>query len=123
MTHIERKENKELLKQSVEYLSNLGFENIKTDIEGYNSPKSYHKKGSDIVVTPDITCTKHSRKYYFEIGVKSEKPKLLKSKWRFLDVLSRMGGHNFKIITKKGHYKFTNNVLEELNLDKNLIKL
>ena len=123
MTHIDRQENKALLEQSVEYLNNLGFENIKTDIEGYESPKSYHKKGSDIVVTPDITCTKHSKKYYFEIGIKSEKPKLLKSKWRFLDVLSRMGGHNFKIITKKGHYKFTNDILADLNMDKNLIKL
>ena len=123
MTHVDRKENKAFLKQSVEYLNKLGFEDIKTEIEGYDSPKSYHKKGTDIVVTPDITCTKHSKKYYFEIGLKSEKPKLLKSKWRFLDVLSRMGGNYFKIITKKGHYKFTMDMLVELNMDKRLIKL
>lgn len=123
MTQIDREQNKVFLKQSVEYLNKSGYENIKTDIEGYDSPKSFYKKGTDIVVTPDITCTKSSTKYYFEIGLKSEKPKLLKSKWRFLDVLTRMGGHNFKIITTKGHYKFTNDVLDELNLDKNLIKL
>lgn len=101
MTYVDKKENKAFLKQSVEYLNKLGFEDIKTVIEGYDSPKSYHKLGTDIVVTPDITCTKNSKKYYFEIGLKSEKPKLLKSKWRFLDVLSRMGGNYFKIITKK----------------------
>ena len=119
----DKKENISFLKESINYLKNSGFENIKADVTGYETPKSFRKKGTNIVITPDITSTKRSTKYYFEIGVKSEKPKLLKSKWRFLDVLSRMGGHNFKIITKKGHYKFTNNVLDELNLEKTLVKL
>ena len=119
----DKKENTEFLEESINYLKNSGFEDIKADVTGYDSPKSFRKKGTDIVITPDITGIKRSTKYYFEIGVKSEKPTLLKSKWRFLDVLSRMGGHNFKIITKKGHYKFTNDVLEELNLEKTPIKL
>lgn len=123
MTLQDRQQNTEFLEQSIAYLENLGFENIKADVNGYESPKSYLKKGTDIAVTPDITCTKRSKKYYFEIGLKSEKPSLLKSKWRFLDVLTRMGGNKFKIITKRGHYKFTNDVLDELNLDKKLIKL
>ena len=119
----EKIENSEFLEESINYLNKMGFENIKADLIGYEKPKSFNKKGTNIVVTPDITATKRSIKHYFEIGLKSEKPKLLKSKWRFLDVLSRMGGHNFRIITKKGHYKFTNDVLEDLNLDKKLIKL
>ena len=119
----DKKENKIFFKDSVKYLKSLGYENIKVDMDGYKSPKSFHKKGTGIVITPDITCTKRSKKYYFEIGIKSEKPKLLKSKWRFLDVLSRMGGNDFKIITKKGHCKFTNDILSDLDLDKNLIKL
>lgn len=116
-------ENKDFLEEAINYLKNLGFENIKADTDKYKSPKSYLKKGSDIVITPDITCTKHTKKYYFEIGLKSKKPKLLKSKWRFLDVLTRMGNHRFKIITKRGHYNFTNEVLDDLNLEKKLIKL
>jgi hypothetical protein len=119
----DKKENKTFFTESVTYLKNLGYENIKADLDGYETPKSFHKKGTDVVITPDITCTRRSIKYYFEIGLKSEKPKLLKSKWRFLDVLSRMSGNNFKIITKKGHYKFTNEILSDINLDKNLIKL
>ena len=119
----EKIENSQFLEKSINYLKNLGYEDIKADLEGYEKPKSFSKKGTDIVVTPDIIATKQSKKNYFEIGLKSEKPKLLKSKWRFLDVLSRMGGHNFKIITKKGHYKFTCDVLDDLNLNKTLIKL
>ena len=123
MIQIEKKENTAFIKESVNYLRNLGFENIKADVEGYETPKSYVKQDGDVKITPDITATKRTRKYYFEIGLKSDKPRLLKSKWRFIDVLSRMNDHRFRIITTKGHYKFTNDVLNDINLHKTLIKL
>ncbi len=123
MIQIEKKDNAAFIKESVNYLENLGFENIKADVEGYETPKSYIKQDGDVKITPDITATKRTRKYYFEIGLKSDKPRLLKSKWRFLDVLSRMNDHRFRIITTRGHYKFTNDVLNDLNLHKTLIKL
>ena len=116
-------ENEVFLKESLTYLENLGFDNIKADVDGYETPKSYLKKGSDITITPDIVAEKGGRKHYFEISLKSEKPKLLKSKWRFLGVFTRMKDHRFKIITRRGHYKFTQDMLDELNLDKNPIKL
>ncbi|TYA54368.1 hypothetical protein [Formosa maritima] len=116
-------ENQVFLKESLTYLENLGFDNIKADADGYETPKSYLKRGSDISITPDIVAEKGGRKHYFEIGLKSEEPKLLKSKWRFLDVLTRMKDHRFKIITRRGHYKFTQDMLDDLNLDKSPIKL
>jgi len=89
----DKAENIEFLKESLTYLENLGFENIKADIEGYETPKSYLKKGngSDVSITPDIVAEKAGRKHYFEIGIKSEEP--------------------------------TQDMLDDLNLDKNLIKL
>ncbi|OIQ24068.1 hypothetical protein [Lacinutrix sp. MedPE-SW] len=123
MIHTDKKENEAFIKESVQYLEKLGFENIKADVEGFESPKSYVKQEGDIKITPDITATRRSKKYYFEIGLKSEKERLLKTKWRFLDVLSRMNDNRFRIITKRGHYKFTNDMLNDLNLNKTLIKL
>jgi hypothetical protein len=123
MITTEKQQHKAFLEKSINYLQNSGFKNIRADIEGYDTPKSYIKKGSDIVITPDIVAEKAGRKHYFEISLKSEKPTLLKTKWRFLDVLTRMKNHRFKIITTKGHYKFTNQMLNDLNIDKNLIKL
>ncbi|GAA3787494.1 hypothetical protein [Corallibacter vietnamensis] len=116
-------ENSVFLKESLTYLENLGFDNIKADLDGYETPKSYMKKGSDVTITPDIVAEKAGRKHYFEISLKSEEPKLLKSKWRFLDVLTRMKDHKFKIITRRGHYKFTQDMLDDLNMDKSPIKL
>jgi hypothetical protein len=123
MVQVDKQESTETIKESVAYLESRGFENIKADIEGYDTPKSYNKKGSDVSITPDIVAERAGVKHYFEISLKSQKPRLLKSKWRFLDVLTRMRNERFKIITRRGHYKFTNEMLEDLNLQKNLIKL
>jgi len=125
MVTADKKENIEFLKESISYLENKGFDNIKADIEGYETPKSYLKKGrgSDVSITPDIVAEKAGRKHYFEIGLKSEESTLLKSKWRFLDVLTRMKDDRFKVITRRGHYKFTQDMLDDLNLDKVPIKL
>lgn len=123
MIAIDKKENQELLENSVAYVENLGFENIKADIDGYDTPKSYHRKGTDFTITPDIVGEKAGRKHYFEISYKSAEPNKLKSKWRFLEVLTRMKDDRFKIIAYRGHYKFTEEMLADINLDKNLIKL
>ncbi|WP_203295139.1 hypothetical protein [Luteirhabdus pelagi] len=123
MVQVDKQESTAVLEESVAYLEKKGFENIKADVEGYETPKSYNKKGSDISITPDIVAERAGIKHYFEVSLKSEKPKLLKSKWKFLDALTRMRNHRFKIITRRGHYKFTREMLADINLEKNFIKL
>ena len=124
MTFNDKQEHSEFLETSVSYLQNLGYENIKADIEGYETPKSYHKKGSDITITPDIVAEKEGRKHIFDISLKTSKTNLLKSKWIFLNTLSALKSHNFRLITTRGHYKFTDEMLNDINLkDKKLIKL
>lgn len=113
-----------VLEDSITYLENHGFENIKADIDGYETPKSFSKVGSDIIITPDIVAEKEGRKHIFDISLKSEKPKLLKSKWLFLNTLSNLKSHRFKLITIRGHYKFTEDMLEAINLsNKKFIKI
>jgi hypothetical protein len=116
MIHSETLENKEFLERSISHLEFKGFENIKADIEGYESPKSYLKKGDDIKISPDIVAVKNGKKYFFEISLKSQKTKLLKTKWLFLDALSRMKSNRFRIITTKGHLRFTDMMLKDINL-------
>lgn len=116
MVKAEKADHKKFLEKSIQHLQARGFKDIKADLEGYDSPKSYTKKSTGNSVTPDITATKNGRKYYFDISLKSEKPKMLKSKWLFLDTLSRMKSNRFRIITTRGHYKFTDNMLADINL-------
>jgi len=124
MIHSDKEKYSEILNDSVTYLEQRGYEDIKADMEGYDTPKSYNKKGSDVSITPDIVAIKEGRKHYFDISLKSEKPKLLKSKWLFLNTLSTLKSHRFRLITTRGHYKFTNEMLDDINLnDKKPIKI
>jgi hypothetical protein len=116
MVKVDKSENSAFLEKSIQHLEATGFENIKADMEGYETPKSYIRKGSDSKITPDIVALKNGRKYFFDISLKSEKPRLLKTKWLFLDTLSRMNSNRFRIITTRGHYKFTDTMLEDINL-------
>jgi len=122
MTTID-KTNDSLLKDSVTYLEKKGFENIKAEVDGYETPKSYLKVGSDVSITPNIVAERNGTKHYFEISLKSEEPTLLKSKWQFLDTFTKMKDHRFKIITRRGHFKFTREMLDDLHLDKEPIQL
>lgn len=124
MIYEDKAKYSDILKNSINYLENHGFENIKADIDGYETPKSYTKSGSGISITPDVVATKEGRKYYFDISLKSEKPKLLKSKWIFLNTLSAMKSSRFRLITARGHYAFTQEMLDSINLkSKTLIKI
>jgi hypothetical protein len=124
MVYTDKEKYSHILENSITYLENHGFENIKADLQGYETPKSYTKSGSDISITPDVVAMKEGRKYYFDISLKSEKPKLLKSKWLFLNTLSNLKSSRFRLITARGHYAFTKEMLESINLpNKSLIKI
>ncbi len=116
MIKVEKAVNSEFLVKSIKYLEAHGFENIRADMEGYEVPKSFIKKSNDSRITPDIVANKNGRKYFFDISLKSDKPQLLKSKWLFLETLSRMRSNRFRIITTRGHYKFTDDMLNDINL-------
>jgi hypothetical protein len=105
------------LNKSISYLQNLGYSNIQADIEGFDTPKSYLKKGSEISITPDIMAEKDGRMHIFDLSLKSEKPRLLKSKWLFLNTLSQIKSYRFQLITLRGHYKFSDETKEAIHLD------
>lgn len=117
MTKIDKSENEAFLEKSIQHLISKGYENIQADMEGYETPTSYLRKGSDSSITPDIVAEKQGRSHFFDISLKSEKPTLLKSKWLFLETLSKMRSGSFRVITTKGHYKFTENMLSDIHLE------
>ena len=52
MIYTDKEKYSDILNESVSYLEQRGYENIKADTEGYETPKSFNKKGSDISITP-----------------------------------------------------------------------
>jgi len=109
-------EHKDFLERAINYLKERGFTNIKTDLPGYESPKTFVKKKGGTNLSADISAHKNGRKYFFDISLKSFDPSKLKSKWLLLDTVARLRSNRFKIITTKGHFKFTDTLLKDVNL-------
>ena len=120
----EKQENKELIEKTISYLEAKNFEEIKVDLPGYDAPKSFVKKKGEVSIAADLSAKKDGRKYFFDIGLKSKKTKLLKTKWLLLDAVSQAKSNYFRIITTRGHIRFTENLLREVNMShKNLIRI
>ncbi len=123
MIALDNTHNKTILKESITYLEKSGFQNIKAEMEGYGSPKSYNKVGTDISMGPDIEAERNGKIHYFEISLKSDQPELLKTKLKFLATITKMKDYRLKVITSRGHFKFTQDILADLHLDKHPIHL
>ena len=120
----ERTEHLALIKKTITYLEAKGYQNIKADIEGYESPKSFTMKSQDMAITPDIVAdTSNGKTQYIEVGVKSEDPELLKSKWKFLKTISEMKDRGFKVISHRGHYTFADQIMTEIDMAKPSIRI
>ena len=68
-------------------------------------------------MTPAIVEEKEGRIPVFDLNFKSKKLRLLKSKSLFLNNLSQLKWHHFGLTTTRGHYKFTIETLDDINLD------
>lgn len=112
----EKAEHQALIEKTISYLENKGFENIKADIEGYETPKSFMMKNEGIEITPDIVAENKGRIQYIEVGVKSNDKRLLKTKWKFLKTWAGMKNRTFKVIAHKGSYGFSDKILAEISL-------
>jgi sulfite reductase beta subunit-like hemoprotein len=124
MIREQKEKNRELIEKTISYLEMKNFEDIRADLPGYTSPKSFVKKKDGINIVADLSAKKEGRKYFFDIGLKSQKFRLLKSKWLLLDAVAQSKSNYFRIITTRGHIQFTQKLLQEVNLShKTLIKI
>lgn len=113
----EKNEYKNLIEKTIDYLKEKGHQNIKADIEGYESPKSYKMKSNGVELTPDIVSESSTgKKNFVEVGIKSESVSLLKTKWKLLNILAEIKNSNFRIVSHKGHYRFTEDLISEMNI-------
>lgn len=119
----EKEEYQELIEKTINYLEERGYENIKADIDGYESPKSFTMKSKDLEITPDIVAENNGRIQYIEVGVKSDRINLLKTKWKFLKTWAEMKNRNFKVIAHKGSYGFTDRLMQEIDLNKSAVRI
>lgn len=105
------------IKTVVNQLESKGYENIKADIDEYDTPASYTNKSTNTQFVPDITATKDGSKYYFEIAMKTDEQTKLAGKWRLLATLAEMKNGMLKIFAPHGQMAFTNRLLKKHNIN------
>ncbi|WP_224997302.1 hypothetical protein [Cesiribacter sp. SM1] len=115
-----------LAEQVINYAQRSGYEDIKADFEGYNSPASLKMLKEGITLTPDFTARRGSSKHYFELVVKNpdeDQQSTLISKWKALEVFAKMKGGSLNLFVPRGSYKFAAELVQEHSIDANMIKL
>ncbi|MAY83372.1 MAG: hypothetical protein CMP59_04485 [Flavobacteriales bacterium] len=113
----------ELLEKAVQMVESRGFNQIRTQLDGYDQPQPFSQKKEDITYVPDISASNDRGKFYFEIAQKTEDVEHLVSKWKLLATVASMKNGGLNILVPYGHNRFTQDILDNYNISANLIKL
>lgn len=100
-----------------------GYDSFKANLEPYERPAPLVQNGTGDVFTPDITAVRNNQKSYFEIAQKGEDINRIVSKWKLMSTLANMKGGKFYLVSPRGHFKFTEDLVSKYHLEPNIIKL
>ncbi|PRY12008.1 hypothetical protein CLV24_109133 [Pontibacter ummariensis] len=112
--------------QIVHYAERSGFEDIKADFNGYDSPASLTMVNRGLKLTPDFTAKRGDNKYYFELVVKDkdeEDQSRLVSKWKALESIAKMKGGKLRLFVPHGSYKYAADLIQSHDIDAQLMKM
>jgi hypothetical protein len=113
-----------LAKYVINYAKKSGYEEIKADFSGYESPAALRMINDDITLTPDFTAKRGDSKYYFELAIKNEEDQTtLISKWKALETIAKMKGGQLRLFVPRGSYKFAEEIIQDHNIDAKLTKI
>lgn len=119
----EQTKDEALIKEITEQLLQKGFEDIKADIEGFESPARLVRQSDDFEFTPDATATRKGRKYYFELAIKTDATRRLVTKWKLLATLAEMKAGKFQVFVPHGNMKFTRELLGQYEIEADVQKI
>ncbi|PHI19639.1 hypothetical protein CEQ90_12270 [Lewinellaceae bacterium SD302] len=104
-----------------------GFDEIKANIEGYESPSKIRRgKDSEEYYIPDVTGVVNGRKSYFELGLKTDDDETMRqvvTKWRLLANLAAYKNGKLYLAVPRGHMAFTNRILADYPIQAEVVKI
>lgn len=121
--NLETSKFQESIMQATEHVKNMGFENIRSRMEGYDDPATLRMLNEDKTLMPDITATKNEGKFYFEIADRTESKDEVAGKWKMMATLAQMKNGDLRIFVPYGSMKYTSEILEKKAIAATIIKL
>ena len=126
-----RKENEtedytSMAEKIIQYAEKSGFEEIKADFTGYDSPASLTMVNQEVKLTPDFSARRGEKKYYFELVVKNENDEdreMLVSKWKALESIARMKGGKLQLFVPRGSYRYASELVKDHHIEAQLTRL
>ncbi|GAB3538007.1 hypothetical protein GCM10027443_32110 [Pontibacter brevis] len=115
-----------LAEQVINYAVKSGFEDIKADFTGYDSPASLTMVNGKVVLTPDFTAKRGDSKYYFELVVKNgdeDDQRKLVSKWKALESIAKMKGGDLRLFVPHGSFKYATELMQDHGIEAKLTKM
>lgn len=108
----------ELLPKAIEWVELKSVSNLKSVLEGYDSPISYMNKESQEEITPDISYRNSAgAKYFTEIAMKDDDERALVTRWKLLSILASMKKGKLNLLAPKGHKSFVSKLVEKNNIN------
>jgi|AntAceMinimDraft_11_1070367.scaffolds.fasta_scaffold156841_1 hypothetical protein len=116
------KKDKYVLK-TIEWAKKTGYESIKANLEGYETPSQFQRAQDEVTFTPDITAVKGNKKCYFEVVMKDLEENSGVSKLRLLSELAKMKGGELFVMAPTGHMRFTRDLVETRNIQATVMRI
>lgn len=118
----EKKEETLIKKALNKVLALKGFEKIRANMEGFETPARLVRADSGDSYIPDITGLKNGTKSYFEIAVKNPKKKATVSKWKLLSQLAKLRNGKFYLLVPRGNYAFVQRLMDKYPIEAQVVK-
>ena len=102
-----------------------GFNDIKANTEGFQTPIAYGRQQDSEQFIPDVTGKQFDQESYFEVILKSsgDEARHLLSKLKLLSQLAAVKGGKLYLMSPRGHRSYAKEVLAESNIVAEVINL
>jgi len=112
-----------LIEKAAAWAKSQGFDQIKANSEGYETPTQYTMKDQDKTYTPDLTGIFLGRKNYVEVITKNMDKEFLVSKYKLLSTLAKVKNGQFILLAPTGHKSFADKMVEDHQLNAKVHRL
>ncbi len=118
-----KEKSKKLYNIAISWIKRRGFQKVRAKVDGFNDPKTFHRKRDDESFTPDLSALHYGNRSYFEIALKSEPRQRLISKWTLLSELAAKKGGDLFLFAPHGHKSFAERIVENHDINACIVKI
>jgi len=115
--------NTDLFEKAIHWAKKNGFSNIKANVEEYETPAGFTKKGASEAYIPDLSGVKLGGKSYVEIALKTEAGDDQVSKFKLLSTMASIKSGKLYLLAPKGHKAFVDKMVKQFNISAEVISI